>query len=61
MTVGGMLIMAISVGVVTLLFGWCVHKVLTAPDNTSSRMHGFEQETPDTEHSQKAKLSRGKD
>lgn len=55
MTYGGMVIMILSVGVVTTLFAWCIYKVLTAPVDTSSKMHGFEQETPDTEHSRKEK------
>ena len=55
MTTGGIIIMALSVGVVTLLFAWCLYKVFSAPENTSSKMHGFEQETPDTDHFQKGK------
>ncbi len=50
MTLGGIIIMVCSVTVVTTLFIWCVYKVLTAPENPSPKMHGFEQETPDTDH-----------
>ena len=48
MTALGWLIMFISVGTVTALLAWCVYKVLTIPDETE-HVHGFEQETPDTE------------
>jgi hypothetical protein len=47
MTLAGWLIMAISVGLVTALLIWCVYKVLTVPNETE-RVHGFEQETPDS-------------
>lgn len=50
MTPGGIFIMITSVTVVTVLFVWCVYKVLTAEENPSPKLHGFEQETPDTEH-----------
>ena len=50
MTIGGIIIMTLSVGLVTLLFVWCLYKVFSAPENAPSKMHGFEQETPDTEH-----------
>lgn len=50
MTLGGLIIMIASVSVVSTLFVWCVFKVLTAPSDPSTTMHGFEQETPDTEH-----------
>ena len=48
MTALGWLIMLISVGAVTALLVWCVYKVLTIPEETE-HVHGFEQETPDTE------------
>ena len=38
--------MLLSVGTVSVLFTWCVYKVLTTPGETE-RIHGFEQETPD--------------
>jgi len=53
MTPGGIVIMVCSVSVVTGLFVWCVYKVLTAPENPSPKMHGFEQETPDHEPKKK--------
>lgn len=47
MTLSGWIIMFISVGSVTALLSWCVYKVLTIPRETE-RVHGFEQETPDS-------------
>lgn len=38
--------MLLSVGTVMLLFGWCVYKVLTTPNETE-KIHGTEFETPD--------------
>ena len=49
MTLGGWIIMLFSVGCVTTLFRWCIYKVLTTPEE-EEKMHGFEIETPDTEH-----------
>lgn len=46
MTLSGWLIMALSVGSVSLLLAWCVFKVFTVPEE-SEHVHGFEQETPD--------------
>jgi hypothetical protein len=46
MTFGGWVTMLLSVGSVVVLFVWCVHKVLTTPDE-SEKLHGFEFETPD--------------
>ncbi len=46
MTTGGLIILVLSVGGVTLLFAWCIFKVLTTPTETA-HVHGFEQETPD--------------
>ncbi len=46
MTLGGWIIMILSVGSVTALFTWCVVKVLTTPDE-SEKIHGFEIEPPD--------------
>lgn len=46
MTALGWLIMCISVGTVTALLVWCIHKVLTIPKETE-HIHGFEHETPD--------------
>jgi hypothetical protein len=39
--------MAASVGSVSILFAWCIYKVLTTSGETDT-MHGFEQSTPDT-------------
>ena len=48
MTLGGWIIMLISVLSVTSLFVWCIYKVLTTEENGDS-LHGFEIETPDKE------------
>lgn len=48
MTLYGWIIMALSVGSVSLLLAWCVIKVFTTPEE-SEHVHGFEQETPDVE------------
>lgn len=45
MTLAGWIVMMLSVGVVCALFGACMYKVLTTPDETS-HMHGFG-DTPD--------------
>lgn len=50
MNTGGLLIMLLSVGSVTVLFGWCIWKVLTLPGETE-HVHGFEIETPDEKSS----------
>lgn len=46
MNLGGWLIMLLSVGTVSLLFFWCIYKVLTTPGE-AEHLHGFEMETPD--------------
>ena len=46
MTAGGWTIMIVSVSTVTVLFVWCIWKVLTTPGE-EEKMHGFEFETPD--------------
>jgi hypothetical protein len=47
MTTGGLLIMIASVGTVTVLFGWCIWKVLTMPAE-ADKVHGVvEKHTPD--------------
>lgn len=38
--------MLLSVGSVSLLFAWCIFKVLSTPGETE-HLHGFEIETPD--------------
>jgi hypothetical protein len=44
MTTIGLLIMIASIGTVTLLFSWCVWKVLSAPEK---EVHGIDLHTPD--------------
>lgn len=46
MTLGGWIVMSLSVGTVTALFAWCVWMVLRQPER-AERIHGFEMETPD--------------
>jgi hypothetical protein len=48
MTIGGWMILIVSVGSVTSLFSWCLYKVLTIPGETE-HVHGFEFKTPDEE------------
>lgn len=56
MTIGGWIIMIVSTGGVTLLFVWCLWKVLTLPDE-SEKIHGFEFETPDETRSERNRRS----
>jgi hypothetical protein len=46
MTAAGFIVMLLSVGTVTVLFGWCVYKVLSTPHETE-KIHGAEGRTPD--------------
>ena len=46
MSIFGLITMVVSVGSASLLFAWCVYKVITVPEE-SEHVHGFEQETPD--------------
>ncbi|WP_395750094.1 hypothetical protein [Prosthecobacter sp.] len=46
MTTSGLIVMLLSVGTVTLLFGWCVVKVLTTP-HESEKIHGVDLHEPD--------------
>ena len=48
MTIGGWIIMLVSVLSVTGRFVWCIYMVLTTDENSDS-LHGFEIETPDKE------------
>ena len=48
MTIGGWIMLVTSIGSVSGLFIWCIYQVLTIPQETE-HVHGFEQETPDTE------------
>jgi hypothetical protein len=52
MNIGGWLIMLLSVGTVSLLFAWCIYKVLSTPGE-ADRLHGFEIETPDEKEQRK--------
>lgn len=53
MTLGGWIVLVLSVGSVTTLFVWAIWKVLTTPGETE-RMHGFEFETPDEQQDRTA-------
>ena len=46
MTTAGWIVMIFSTGTVSLLFIWCIYKIISTPGGTE-HMHGFEQETPD--------------
>jgi hypothetical protein len=46
MTTSGILVMLVSVSTVTVLFGWCIYKVLTTP-HEAEKVHGVEFHTPD--------------
>lgn len=46
MTIGGWIVMIVSVLTSSALFGWCVWRVLRTPE-AGNTMHGFEFETPD--------------
>lgn len=48
MTPGGWIVMLLSVSAVSILFAWCIYKVLTIPDE-SKKLHGFEGTPPDHE------------
>lgn len=41
MTLGGWIVMTLSVGSVTIAFLWCIWKVLTTPEE-QEKIHGFE-------------------
>ena len=46
MTTSGLIVMLLSVGTVTVLFGWCIYKVLSTPHETE-KVHGVEFHPPD--------------
>ncbi len=52
MTLGGWIIMLVSVGTVSTLFTWCIYKVLTT-EGEEEKLHGFEAETPDMQDKEK--------
>jgi hypothetical protein len=47
MTLGGWIVMLLSVGGVTGLTAWCVYKVLTTPGSTEHLHRQVDIETPD--------------
>jgi len=47
MQTSGLVVMILSVGTVTLLFAWCVAKVLAQPAAEAEHLHGTELHTPD--------------
>jgi hypothetical protein len=47
MTLGGWLVMIVSVGTVTGLFIWCIYKVMTEKKTDDHHIHGLDIETPD--------------
>lgn len=46
MNLGGWIIMGLSTGGVTILFLWCIYKILSTPEE-SEHLHGFEGDTGD--------------
>lgn len=48
MTLGGWLVMALSVGSVCTLFTWCMIKVMRTPGETD-HLKGISNQTPDEE------------
>jgi hypothetical protein len=54
MNTGGWIIMFLSVGTVSVLFAWCIYKVLSTPGE-SEHLHGFEIETPDEKADKESK------
>ncbi|MDQ8185391.1 hypothetical protein [Pelagicoccus sp. SDUM812002] len=46
MTIGGLIIMVLSIGSVVTLFSWCIWKVLTT-EGEEEKVHGFDIDTPD--------------
>jgi len=49
MTVGGWIVMLLSVGGVTSLLGWCIYKVVSTPGSSGHLHAQADIETPDTE------------
>ncbi len=47
MTLGGWIVMALSVGGVTSLLGWCIYKVLSTPGAEKHLHTQADIETPD--------------
>lgn len=46
MSLWGWIVMGLSVGSVSVLFAWCLYKVLSTPGETE-HIHGFDPDTPD--------------
>ena len=49
MTIGGWLIMLLSVGGTTGLLAWCIHRVLTTPGATKKMHTEYDIDTHDTD------------
>ena len=49
MTLGGWIIMTLSVGGTTSLLGWCIWKVVTTPGSTKHLHSQADNPTPDVE------------
>lgn len=49
MTLGGWIVMGLSVGGMTFLLGWCIYKVISTPGSTEHIHSQADIETPDTE------------
>ena len=47
MTLGGWLVMIVSVGTVNSLFIWCIYKVMTEDKVEDHHIHGLDIDTPD--------------
>ncbi len=47
MTLGGWIVMALSVGGVSLLLAWCVYKVVATPGSSAHLHSQADIETPD--------------
>jgi len=47
MSLGGWMVMFLSVGSVTLLLVWCIWKLLTTPED-KDHLHGLDITPPDT-------------
>ncbi len=55
MTLGGWIMMGLSVGGVTIFFAWSIWKALTTPEE-ADKIHGFEMETPDIKASRESRM-----
>jgi hypothetical protein len=49
MTIGGWIVMTLSVGGVTALMAWCTYRVLTTPGSEAHLHSQADIETPDVE------------